>query len=642
MSSSDQKRFLAALAQTMARTTPGQLSFYENLAERHNRLNDVIHNDPIFLPWHRYFLYDLEYKLQDYGPITIPYWQWDYDSQAPELSPIWRSDAFGGNGRGSNACVQDGYFATFRPPAGCLQRRFSSGNRVGTLGAFESTEVLNSIINRYSNHDDFRQALEYAPHGRVHTNIGGHMETMRSPTDPIFFLHHANIDRMYTNWQRIHPMSGYSGRGRSGRSVAPEDQLPGYSRPVSYALNIKNLCYTYEDMRVENGLPVQALPKPEVPQVQFPVPQQQQIQQQAVQQWQNVAQQNPQQQQQPMNQVQWQWPQQQQPQPQQQWNQPQQQQQQQGWQWQNGQWQWNIPQQGMQNNNWFMGFQSPQAQSPVTPQPVWNGFQWVWPQQANQWRRLVRRMIGQLTGLSPPRRENRPTTDAYMTVNTYKVMLPVVNPVDGLVSVKPGLDDMAKTIPSHDRKHLLHLRTLDSIDEKWLQRNNIPVQDCRKHEEENRVVIHKVNAVPGYVSPTALWNRVDCMEALVVKEPAFVAHVNGTTITVESPVAETVRSMHGLPTTSPNTARGGDSALPPLTDQNMESLGTMVNAKQIVSDVRARIKESVLSAPVQQPVDVFKSALWTIIGPPVLGAECTANPYRARRQNEKGYGPSDS
>jgi tyrosinase len=30
------------------------------------------------------------------------------------------------------------------------------------------------------------------------------MASMRSPADPLFMLHHANVDRMWALWQDIH------------------------------------------------------------------------------------------------------------------------------------------------------------------------------------------------------------------------------------------------------------------------------------------------------------------------------------------------------------------------------------------------------------------------------------------------------
>jgi tyrosinase len=46
----------------------------------------------------------------------------------------------------------------------------------------------------------FEPSIESAPHNPVHDIIGNTMTTMQSPTDPIFWLHHANIDRLWSAW----------------------------------------------------------------------------------------------------------------------------------------------------------------------------------------------------------------------------------------------------------------------------------------------------------------------------------------------------------------------------------------------------------------------------------------------------------
>lgn len=65
--------------------------------------------------------------------------------------------------------------------------------------------------------------LEGQPHNRVHncvggiftdpdgttTNSGGFMQANLSPVDPLFFLHHANIDRLWDVWTRKQQARGY-------------------------------------------------------------------------------------------------------------------------------------------------------------------------------------------------------------------------------------------------------------------------------------------------------------------------------------------------------------------------------------------------------------------------------------------------
>ncbi|HEX2095130.1 MAG TPA: tyrosinase family protein [Longimicrobiaceae bacterium] len=47
----------------------------------------------------------------------------------------------------------------------------------------------------------FQTALEGTPHGMVHVGVGGYMRLVEtSALDPIFYLHHANIDRLWEVW----------------------------------------------------------------------------------------------------------------------------------------------------------------------------------------------------------------------------------------------------------------------------------------------------------------------------------------------------------------------------------------------------------------------------------------------------------
>lgn len=60
--------------------------------------------------------------------------------------------------------------------------------------------------------------LEGQPHNNIHNNIGGvnnvppsdfgYMQDNLSPTDPIFFLHHANMDRLWDVWTRKQQQRG--------------------------------------------------------------------------------------------------------------------------------------------------------------------------------------------------------------------------------------------------------------------------------------------------------------------------------------------------------------------------------------------------------------------------------------------------
>jgi tyrosinase len=58
-----------------------------------------------------------------------------------------------------------------------------------------------SLINFPTNSANaFEPSFESAPHNLVHNIIAGVMSDMLSPTDPIFWLHHANVDRLWVAW----------------------------------------------------------------------------------------------------------------------------------------------------------------------------------------------------------------------------------------------------------------------------------------------------------------------------------------------------------------------------------------------------------------------------------------------------------
>ena len=163
-----------------------------------------LHNNGAFLPWHRGYLLQVENQLRDISPnITIPYWDWSRNPQISQDS-IWGDEPgqFSGNG-GADRCVTDGPFGTgsgFELTNGrCLQRRITGGS------AASAAEVQN-LLDRYpsaSDYDQFRNRLEHGPgmHDSVHCLVGGTMCSARASNDPVFFLHHAMVDKIWADWQ---------------------------------------------------------------------------------------------------------------------------------------------------------------------------------------------------------------------------------------------------------------------------------------------------------------------------------------------------------------------------------------------------------------------------------------------------------
>ncbi len=58
-------------------------------------------------------------------------------------------------------------------------------------------------------------------HNQVHVWVGGDMAQDTSPNDPVFFLHHCNIDRLWAQWQARNSNQGYTptSRGPQGHNL---------------------------------------------------------------------------------------------------------------------------------------------------------------------------------------------------------------------------------------------------------------------------------------------------------------------------------------------------------------------------------------------------------------------------------------
>ncbi|KAJ3060053.1 hypothetical protein HK102_009687, partial [Quaeritorhiza haematococci] len=268
LSGAEQQRYISAVQQLKARprggnsASPGQLS-YDDFVQIHLEASPTAHGVPVFLPWHRYFTWLYEEALRTIDPsITVPYWDWVQDAAFPHQSDIFQ--AFGGNGDqnapGSRqGCVTSGPFASWQitvpPPAErggnpCLKRCFDGqGN---TIQPFWPLDGMIAEVFNATTFAEFSPKFEAGPHGRVHNGIGGgcgDMSQMYSVNDPIFFLHHSNVDRLYARWQAICPayVTAYDGPG-----VSPSDPLTPWSLRVSDVFDIdgtggSGICIQYSN-----------------------------------------------------------------------------------------------------------------------------------------------------------------------------------------------------------------------------------------------------------------------------------------------------------------------------------------------------------------------------------------------------------
>lgn len=141
--------------------------------------NTCEHGTYFFWSWHRMYLYWFERIVRRFAKDpcwTLPYWNWTAVNER-QLPAPFRDPA------------SELYVANRNTPMNAGTGSLSAG-RVDYSSAF-------SLINFVS----ASGSLEGTPHGAVHVDVGGWMGSVPTAAqDPIFYLHHCNIDRLWNLW----------------------------------------------------------------------------------------------------------------------------------------------------------------------------------------------------------------------------------------------------------------------------------------------------------------------------------------------------------------------------------------------------------------------------------------------------------
>jgi tyrosinase len=195
----ERDRFLSAFAELNAKG----LGRFRDFRDMHTNASVFeAHFDHGFLPWHRAYLLDLERELQQIDPsVALPYWR--FDKPAPNLftkefmgvpnaagvvqfvsgHPLefWETD-------GSVGITRTPLFDTETSPASPLPPSEPLLNQEATM----------NLGNRYTDFMD----METNPHGSAHVSFTGFIRSLQmAARDPLFFLLHCNVDRLWARWQ---------------------------------------------------------------------------------------------------------------------------------------------------------------------------------------------------------------------------------------------------------------------------------------------------------------------------------------------------------------------------------------------------------------------------------------------------------
>lgn len=259
--------------------TPGQALPSSGLVDRYWK--QCQHGTWYFLPWHRGYLLKFEALVRAAivalsGPAdwALPYWNYFKDGQAslppafasttwpdPGPNPLFIPLRFGPQGDGNVTIPLD------------LVNLDQLNDEVFT-GTFRGgTPGFGGPVTGFHHDNGTHGGLETQPHDYVHGIVGGRSSSdgvvglMSDPDtaalDPIFWLHHANIDRLWEIW-RLNPPShinptdsrwldGPASTGGQKFSV-PNPDGSGYDYTPKDMVDLGTLGYTYDDFAPATAL----------------------------------------------------------------------------------------------------------------------------------------------------------------------------------------------------------------------------------------------------------------------------------------------------------------------------------------------------------------------------------------------------
>lgn len=244
--------------------------------------NQCQHGSWYFLPWHRGYLIALEQAIRDAiskvsgapADWALPYWNY-FKPQQNKLPPAFASPDWP-DGHGDNPLYVPQRYG-LHGTGGEIVLPLSQitiaqlGDSHFTGPGSGGNPGFGGVKTRFSHSGRTHGGVETQPHDIVHVLTGGSPPKaglMSDPDtaalDPIFWLHHANIDRLWEVW-REHPASNsdptdatwLNGPASVG---APAFEVPlpggaGWTYTPADLHNLSKLDYTYDDLSEPAGVP---------------------------------------------------------------------------------------------------------------------------------------------------------------------------------------------------------------------------------------------------------------------------------------------------------------------------------------------------------------------------------------------------
>lgn len=222
------------------------------------------HQALFFLPWHRAYLAWFEGTIRDLteeDDWALPYWDYSDPASARRLPAEFTVPTRTVNGQ----VIANPLFAQNRSPDPIptadvdLRPALSQPNFVLPM-----EYGFGGVVP-----DQYPGVAEQLPHNYIHVDIGGNAGEMRSPAtagrDPIFWLHHSNIDRIWEMWRTLDgsieltdstaATGALKSQWGSARFVFGDERRPStYSMDEVEDLTTPRMDYRYESIALPGGI----------------------------------------------------------------------------------------------------------------------------------------------------------------------------------------------------------------------------------------------------------------------------------------------------------------------------------------------------------------------------------------------------
>lgn len=262
------KNYLNAIKKLMS--TPSTdanyrgLSKFEQFFTMHNNMYSHCHGSAHFLPWHRALLIVFEKELQAIDPtVCVPYWDESREASEPWNSIIFSSSYYGSYNQNdrTTGCISDGVFANVKfsdrssNPKKCIFRNMASPDKAKLYDWNMYNQLAaNALGNSGSNSGAFTQYAQQLElyHGVFHNDVGGAMSSDYSNCDPLFYLHHAFVDKTWNDFQvqlakknllQFGGLIKYN--NQSSGTASMRDTLRPWTMTIEDVLDVKQVCYVY-------------------------------------------------------------------------------------------------------------------------------------------------------------------------------------------------------------------------------------------------------------------------------------------------------------------------------------------------------------------------------------------------------------